>query len=170
MRGSPLQTSTNPSWSGPGGIQRWSDWGNNVLGNMKKESNVANAIRTREDQQPPVLSNMIKEQPQGNVLSKLQNILVNTPEQIQALDKVKAMAQVAQTHQNSLYQPAGANFKPDMQGYKELLAANQQQTNGYISPLLSALGFTQQQNNNSTNMESTLGNLVKVLQNMQGQS
>ncbi len=57
-----------------------------------------------------------------------------------------------------------------MQGYKELLAANQQQTNGYISPLLSALGFTQQQNNNSANMESTLGNLVKVLQNMQGQS
>ena len=83
---------------------------------------------------------------------------------------LKAMAQVAQTHQNSLYQPAGANFKPDMQGYKELLAANQQQTNGYISPLLSALGFTQQQNNNSANMESTLGNLVKVLQNMQGQS
>ena len=83
---------------------------------------------------------------------------------------LKAMAQVAQTHQNSLYQPAGANFKPDMQGYKELLAANQQQTNGYISPLLSALGFTQQQNSNSANMESTLGNLVKVLQNMkQGQ-
>lgn len=93
LRGSPSQTSTNPSWSGPGGIQRWSDWGNNVLGNMKKESNVANAIRTREDQQPPVLSNMIKEQPQGNVLSKLQNILVNTPEQIQALDKVKAMGE-----------------------------------------------------------------------------
>jgi len=83
---------------------------------------------------------------------------------------LKAMAQIAQTHQNSLYQPAGANFKPDMQGYKELLAANQQQTNGYISPLLSALGFTQQQNSNSANMESTLGNLVKVLQNMRGQS
>jgi hypothetical protein len=40
---------------------------------------------------------------------------------------LKAMAQIAQTHQNSLYQPAGANFKPDMQGYKELLAANQHQ-------------------------------------------
>lgn len=82
---------------------------------------------------------------------------------------LKAMAEVAQKYQSSLYQPAGANFRPDMQGYKELLAANQQQTNGYISPLLSALGFTQQQGNNSANMESTLGNLVKVLQTMQQQ-
>ena len=115
LRGSPLQTSTNPSWSGPGGIQRWSDWGNNVLGNMKKESNVANAIRTREDQQPPVLSNMIKEQPQGNVLSKLQNILVNTPEQIQALNKVKAMGEnqqnVADTRGQYLLQAALARLQ-----------------------------------------------------------
>ena len=80
---------------------------------------------------------------------------------------LKAMAEVAQRYQSSLQQPAGANFRPDMTGYKELLGANQQQTNGYISPLLSALGFTQQQGNNSANMESTLGNLVKVLQTMQ---
>ena len=80
---------------------------------------------------------------------------------------LKAMAEVAQKYQSSLYQPAGANFRPDMQGYKELLGANQQQTNGYISPLLSALGFTQQQGSNSANMDSTLGNLVKVLQTMQ---
>lgn len=80
---------------------------------------------------------------------------------------LKAMAEVAQKYQSSLQQPAGANFRPDMTGYKELLGANQQQTNGYISPLLSALGFTQQQGNNSANMESTLGNLVKVLQTMQ---
>ena len=80
---------------------------------------------------------------------------------------LKAMAEVAQKYQSSLQQPAGANFRPNMTGYKELLGANQQQTNGYISPLLSALGFTQQQGNNSANMESTLGNLVKVLQTMQ---
>ena len=80
---------------------------------------------------------------------------------------LKAMAEVAQKYQSSLQQPAGVNFRPDMTGYKELLGANQQQTNGYISPLLSALGFTQQQGNNSANMESTLGNLVKVLQTMQ---
>jgi|JI10StandDraft_1071094.scaffolds.fasta_scaffold80168_3 hypothetical protein len=80
---------------------------------------------------------------------------------------LKAMAEVAQKYQSSLQQPAGAMIKPDMTGYKELLGANQQQTNGYISPLLSALGFTQQQGNNSANMESTLGNLVKVLQTMQ---
>ena len=80
---------------------------------------------------------------------------------------LKAMAEVAQKYQSSLQQPAGANFRRDMTGYKELLGANQQQTNGYISPLLSALGFTQQQGNNSANMESTLGNLVKVLQTMQ---
>lgn len=80
---------------------------------------------------------------------------------------LKAMAEIAQKYQSSLYQPAGANFRPDMTGYKELLGANQQQTNGYISPLLSALGFTGQQNSNSANMDSTLGNLVKVLQTMQ---
>ena len=82
---------------------------------------------------------------------------------------LKAMAEVAQKYQSSLYQPAGANFRPDMQGYKELLGANQQQTNGYVSPLLSALGFTQQQGSNSANMDSTLGNLVKVLQTIQQQ-
>ena len=80
---------------------------------------------------------------------------------------VRAMADVAQRYQSSLYQPAGAMFRPDMTGYRELLDANKQQTNGYISPLLSALGFNQQSNNNSANMDSTLGNLVKVLQTMQ---
>lgn len=80
---------------------------------------------------------------------------------------LKAMAEVAQKYQSSLYQLAGANFRPDMMGYKDLLAANQQQTNGYISPLMSALGFTGQQNSNSSNMDSTLGNIVKVLQTMQ---
>ena len=80
---------------------------------------------------------------------------------------LRAMAEVAQKYQNSLYQPAGATFRPDMTGFKELLAANNQKTEGYISPLLSALGFNQQGNNNSANMDSTLGNLVKVLQGMQ---
>jgi hypothetical protein len=45
--------------------------------------------------QPPVLSNMVKEpqvqvqQPQNNVLSKLQNILVNTPEHLQKMELYK---------------------------------------------------------------------------------
>jgi len=82
---------------------------------------------------------------------------------------LRAMAEVAQRYQNSLLQPAGAMFRPDMTGFKELLAANAQKTDGYISPLLSALGFNQQGNNNSANMESTLGNLVKVLQKMSPQ-
>ncbi len=86
---------------------------------------------------------------------------------------LKAMAEVAQKYQSSLQQPAGAMIKPNMEGYKELLAANKLGNQGYSSPLMSALGFTGQQNNNYSNMnnssmdESTLDNLVKVLQRIQ---
>ena len=96
LRGSPGVNSLDVSWSGPGGINRWSDWGNNQLGkigNMRKQSNVADTVRTREDTQPPVLSNMVKEQPQGNVLSKLQNILVNTPEHLQKMELYDKMGE-----------------------------------------------------------------------------
>ena len=86
---------------------------------------------------------------------------------------LKAMAEVAQKYQSSLQQPAGAMIKPNMEGYKELLAANKLGNQGYSSPLMSALGFTGQQNNNYSNMNnssmdaSTLDNLVKVLQRIQ---
>lgn len=86
---------------------------------------------------------------------------------------LKAMAEVAQKYQSSLQQPAGAMIKPGMEGYKELLAANKLGNQGYSSPLMSALGFTGQQNNNYSNMNnssidaSTLDNLVKVLQRIQ---
>ena len=68
--------------------------------------------------QPPVLSNMIKEpqeQPQDNILSKLQNILVNTPEHIQAINKIRAMDEnqlnVADTRGQYLLQAALARLQ-----------------------------------------------------------
>ena len=52
-------------------------------------------ILTELNGQPPVLSNMVQQsqeqiqQPQGDVLSKLQNILVNTPEHLQKMELYK---------------------------------------------------------------------------------
>lgn len=86
-------------------------------------------------------------------------------------EMLRAMAEVAQKYQTSLYQPSGANFKPDSSGLKELLAANQQKTDGYVSPLLSALGYNVRANSNSNTMDqSTLSNLVKVLAKLSNQS
>ena len=56
-------------------------------------------ILTELNGQPPVLSNMVQQsqeqtqQPQGNVLSKLQNILVNTPEHLQKMEQYKQMGE-----------------------------------------------------------------------------
>lgn len=77
-------------------------------------------------------------------------------------------AKIAQNYMTSMAQPAGANFRPDTAGLRELLAANQQKTNGYLSPLMSALGYTTGTATNSNMMnnaqqQSTLGNLLKVL-------
>ena len=56
-------------------------------------------ILTELNGQPPVLSNMVQQsqeqiqQPQGDVLSKLQNILVNTPEHLQKMEQYKQMGE-----------------------------------------------------------------------------
>jgi len=64
---------------------------------------------------------------------------------------LRAMADIAMKYQQSLHSPAGANINPNMAGLSALLSANKQNTNGYISPLLSALGFNVGGNANSVN-------------------
>ena len=64
-----------------------------------------------------------------------------------------AMAGVAQKYMDSLYTPAGANINPS--GLSSLISAIQQgnnaDVNGYISPLLSAVGYNA--GNNTTNAD-----------------
>lgn len=64
-----------------------------------------------------------------------------------------AMAGVAQKYMDSLYTPAGANINPS--GLSSLISAMQQgnnaDVNGYISPLLSAVGYNA--GNNTTNAD-----------------
>lgn len=64
-----------------------------------------------------------------------------------------AMADVAQKYMNSLYTPAGANINPS--GLSSLIPAMQQgynaDVNGYISPIMSALGYNA--GNNTTNAD-----------------
>ena len=68
---------------------------------------------------------------------------------------LRAMADIAMKYQQSLHSPAGANINPNMAGLAALLGANKQNTNGYISPLLSALGFNIGGNANSSNASNS---------------
>ena len=68
---------------------------------------------------------------------------------------LRAMADIAMKYQQSLHSPAGANINPNMAGLAALLGANKQNTNGYISPLLSALGFNVGGNANSSNASNS---------------
>ena len=63
---------------------------------------------------------------------------------------IAAQAQVAQQYMNSLMNPAGANINPSGAASMNsmLTDAAKYDTNGYLSPLASALGFGQQQNSN----------------------
>ena len=68
---------------------------------------------------------------------------------------LRAMADIAMKYQQSLHSPAGANINPNMAGLSALLGANKQNSNGYISPLLSALGFNIGGNANSSNASNS---------------
>ena len=74
-------------------------------------------------------------------------------------------AKIAQQYMNSLMQPAGANISPSgMGGLQQLVNANTQNTNGYISPLMSAMGYNSQQNQtNQSNNPQLLEALQKFL-------
>ena len=68
---------------------------------------------------------------------------------------LRAMADIAMKYQQQLYTPAGANINPNMAGLSALLGANKQNTNGYLSPLMSALGFNVGGNANSSNASNS---------------
>lgn len=72
-----------------------------------------------------------------------------------------AQAQVAQNYINSLMTPAGANIAPQSAGLQQLAEASKYGTQGYISPLLSALGMGQQQNSNTAALDLLKAALTK---------
>lgn len=82
-------------------------------------------------------------------------------------------AKVALQDRNSLMAPAGANINPNQIGLQDLLGASQQDTQGTMSPLMSAIGKILQGNEiqdrqGAASNDSTLGNLLKVLSQMSG--
>lgn len=83
-------------------------------------------------------------------------------------------AKVALADRNSLMAPAGANINPNQIGLQDLLGASQQDTQGTISPLMSAIGKILQGNeiqdrqSSAASNDSTIRNLIKVLSRMSG--
>ena len=83
-------------------------------------------------------------------------------------------AKVALADRQSLMQPAGANINPNQIGLQDLLGASQLQTQGTMSPLMSAIGKILQDNeiqdrqSSVGNSESTMDNLLKVLSRLSG--
>jgi len=83
-------------------------------------------------------------------------------------------AKAALADRQSLMAPAGANINPNQIGLQDLLGASQQQTQGTISPLMSAIGKILQGNEiqdrqrSAASNDSTIGNLIKVLSQMSG--
>ena len=68
-----------------------------------------------------------------------------------------AQAQVAQNYINSMMQPAGANISPNMSNYMQAqTGAINAGTNGYMSPLASAVGYNQQSNSNQSAMAEAI--------------
>ena len=66
-----------------------------------------------------------------------------------------AQAQIAQNYINQLGTLAGANIAPNSSAYAKLInQASKSDTNGYISPLLSLLGNTQQSGSNAKTTNS----------------
>jgi len=76
---------------------------------------------------------------------------------------LKAMADVAMKYQQSLYGPAGVNISPNTAGLTGLLDANKQDTRGFISPLMSALGFNVNENELQGQKDQALSNFIKVM-------
>jgi len=65
-----------------------------------------------------------------------------------------AQAQIAQQYMNSLQNPAGANISPNGSGLEQLLQAQKYDTQGYTSPMMSALGYMTNTATNSAQMNS----------------
>lgn len=75
-----------------------------------------------------------------------------------------AQAKVAQDYINSLQNPAGANINPNSQGLEALLQAQKYNTNGYASPIMSALGYNASVNTAQNNQQAQLDQLRALLQ------
>ena len=72
-----------------------------------------------------------------------------------------AASEVAQKYMQGLMQPAGANINPNPSAWSSLAAQGvNNDVNGYMSPLASALGYNQQTNSNT---EALLAALQKAL-------
>lgn len=65
-----------------------------------------------------------------------------------------AQAKVAQDYINSLQGPAGAGVGPSSGGLQQLLESAKYDTNGYTSPIMSALGYNSQTNNNTAQIDA----------------
>jgi len=75
-----------------------------------------------------------------------------------------AQAKVAQEYINSLQNPAGANINPNSQGLEALLQAQKYNTNGYASPIMSALGYNASVNTAQNNQQAQIDQLRALLQ------
>ncbi len=104
--GEGLQKGSPITWSGPWGgntnkanaLNAFTGWRGGALGNISKESNMVKSFGLESESQPPVFSNMVQEQgqpPQNNLLTQMQNILVNTPEQLQKMAQINARGENA---------------------------------------------------------------------------
>lgn len=65
-----------------------------------------------------------------------------------------AQAQIAQQYMNSLMKPAGADINPTSAGLEQLMQGINARTNGYVSPVTSALGYNQQTNTNQAQIDA----------------
>lgn len=75
-----------------------------------------------------------------------------------------AQAQIAQDYMKSLYTPAGANIAPqDGGGLQALMQGNNANVQGYISPIMSALGMNAQTNSNNQSQQELLSKLQELL-------
>lgn len=75
-----------------------------------------------------------------------------------------AQAAVAQKYMDSLQTPAGANISPNASGLDQLIAGSNAGVNGYVSPIMSALGYGTQ--SNST--QAQLAAIQQLLANAKG--
>lgn len=79
---------------------------------------------------------------------------------------LKAMADIAMRYQQSLHNPAGVNIAPNTAGLNGLLDANKYVTKGFVSPLMSALGFNVNENELQNQKDQALANFIKVMSTM----
>ena len=140
--------------------------------NKKKAAamqNLANQVRQSSDpfgSQRPFYQQQLQQAVQNPYSSPIVANQVSNLERVQAMKDaaagrrsnsalsnpatLAAASEVAQKYMNSLMQPAGANIAPNQSVWSQLAAQGiNNDVNGYMSPLASALGYNQQNSNTS---------------------